>query len=100
MGLPEVISHSSLFTRMESSTPKSRGDPAELGVSEQVLGWGWSEIVGNFSYLSYLLPSFFFFLLFMSTPAAYVSFQARGLIRAVVAGLCHSHSNVGSKPLL
>ena len=40
-----------------------------------------------------------FFLLFMAAPAAYGSSWARGQIRAVAAGLCHSHSysNVGSE---
>ena len=31
---------------------------------------------------------------------AYASSQARGQIGAVAASLCHSHSNVGSKPSL
>ena len=43
---------------------------------------------------------FFFFLLFRAIPVAYGSSQAGGLIRAIVAGLHHSHSNVGSKPCL
>ena len=34
--------------------------------------------------------------LFMATPEAYRSSQARGQI----ASLCHSHSNVGSEPCL
>ena len=47
------------------------------------------------------LKSFFFFFgLFRATPAAYVSSQARGLIRAVAAGLHHSHSNIKSEPHL
>jgi len=29
---------------------------------------------------------------------AYGGSQARGLIRATAAGLCHSHSNAGSEP--
>ena len=33
-------------------------------------------------------------------PEAYGSSQTRGLIRAVAASLCHSHSNGGSKPPL
>ena len=43
---------------------------------------------------------FFFFLvfcLFRPTPAAYGGSQARGLIRAAVANLRHSHNNTGSK---
>ena len=44
--------------------------------------------------------SFFFFLLFMATPAAYESSQAKGLIGAAAAGLHHSHSNLGSESCL
>ena len=33
----------------------------------------------------------------MAAPPAYGSAQARGQIRAVAAGLRHSHGNVGSK---
>ena len=40
-----------------------------------------------------------FFLSFSrATPAAHGDSQARGLIRAVAAGLRQGHSNVGSKP--
>ena len=38
------------------------------------------------------------FCLFRAVPAAYRVSQARGLIRAVVTGLCQSHSNKGSEP--
>ena len=38
----------------------------------------------------------FCFLPFRAVPVAYVSFRARGWIRAIPAGLCHSHSNRGS----
>ena len=40
----------------------------------------------------------FYFFLFRATPAVYGSSWARSEIRAAAAGLCHSHSNVGSKP--
>ena len=43
----------------------------------------------------YFLFSFRFFPL-LGTRAAYGSSQARGQIRAVATGLCHSHSNAGS----
>ena len=33
----------------------------------------------------------------MATPMVYGGSQARGLIRATAAGLCQSHSNVGSE---
>ena len=43
--------------------------------------------------------SFFFFFVFLpfsrASPAAYGGSQARGLIGAVAAGLCQSHSNAG-----
>ena len=42
--------------------------------------------------------SFVFF--FRATSVVYGGSQARGLIRAIAASLCHSHSNVGSKPHL
>ena len=38
-----------------------------------------------------------FFCLFRDAPAAHGVSQARGLIRAVAAGLCQSHSNTASK---
>ena len=41
--------------------------------------------------------SFFFFLLFRTTPTAHGSSQARDQIGAIAAGLSHSHSKVGSE---
>jgi len=47
---------------------------------------------------------YFYFILFFwfvrDAPAAYRGSQARGGIAAVATGLCHSHSNSGSKALL
>ena len=40
---------------------------------------------------------FYSFFLFRAAPAAYESSQARGRIGAAAFGLCHSHSNSGSK---
>ena len=40
---------------------------------------------------------FVLFCLFRAAPTAYGSSQARGQIRAIVAGLCHSHSNARSE---
>ena len=37
---------------------------------------------------------------FRAASMAYGGSRARGLIRAVAAGLCHGHSNAGSKPHL
>ena len=48
----------------------------------------------------YFLLSFLFFFLFMDTPAAYGSSQAKGQIGAAAAGLRHSHSHTGSEPRL
>ena len=42
----------------------------------------------------------FFFCLFRATPEACGGSQARGPIGAEATGLCHSHSNAGSKPYL
>ena len=38
--------------------------------------------------------------LFRAAPVAYGGSQARALIRAGAAGLCHSHSHAGSEPRL
>ena len=38
------------------------------------------------------------FFLFRATPMADGGYQTRGLIGAAAVGLCHSHSNTGSKP--
>ena len=43
---------------------------------------------------------FFFSFLFRAVPTTCRSSQARGLIRTIPAGLCHTHSNTGSKPCL
>ena len=37
------------------------------------------------------------FFVLRAAPAAYGGFQARGLIGATAAGLCHSHSNTRSE---
>ena len=48
----------------------------------------------------FLFFFFFFFAFSRAAPVAYGGSQARGLIRAVAAGLYHSHSNSGSEPCL
>ena len=54
-----------------------------------------------FSGLSFKFGLFLFhLLLFRVTPMTYGGSQTRGQIRARAAGLCHSHSNVGSEPCL
>ena len=49
------------------------------------------------SYMIFLLAYLFFVFFFLrATPSAYGGSQARDVIRAVAAGLCHSHRNEGS----
>ena len=47
-----------------------------------------------------LLFLILFFAFFRVVPMLYGSSQTRDWIRAIAAGLCHSHSNVGSEPHL
>ena len=60
--------------------------------------------VGYLFYIQCICLGFFLLLfvcwLFRAAPKAYRSSQARGLIAATAAGLCHSHSNLGSEPHL
>ena len=54
-----------------------------------------------FFILFFIIFYFFVFLLFLGPlPAANGGSQARGLIGAVAAGLCQSHSNEESEPSL
>ena len=52
--------------------------------------------LAQYAFLSSNILFFFSFFL-RATLAAYGSSQARGLIRAIAAGLHHSHSNTGSE---
>ena len=61
----------------------------------------WGEVVPHCSFeRSYVFYFFNFFCLFRAIPAAYGDSQARRLIGATAASLCHSHSNARSKPHL
>ena len=56
----------------------------------------------HYRYLQKLILFYFYFLVFFfvfsrAVPAAYGGSQARGLIRAVAAGLHHSHGNARSE---
>lgn len=51
-------------------------------------------------FASSFLRNFFVFFLFRAAPLADGGSQARGRIRAVAAGLCHSHSKARSQPHL
>ena len=61
------------------------------------LGWNWVFLreagLGTHSF-------FGLFAISWAAPVAYGGSQARGRIRAVAAGLRHSHSNAGSEPHL
>ena len=50
--------------------------------------------------LHHCTTNLFFFAISWAAPVAYGGSRARGPIRAVAAGLRHSHSNSGSEPLL
>ena len=50
-----------------------------------------------FYFILFYLFYFILFYLFRAAPVAYVGSQARGLIGATAASLCHSHSNARSK---
>ena len=67
-----------------------------VDIKEAFHPWDKSHLIMMYN------PFFFFCLLPFSraTPMAYEGSQARGLIRAVAAGLRQSHSNVGSEPHL
>ena len=41
---------------------------------------------------------YFFLVISRAATMAYGGSQARGLIRAIAANLCHSHSNAGYEP--
>ena len=60
--------------------------------------------MAGLGHLSAFWPSInsclFFFVFSGAMGAAYGGSQARGLMGSVAASLCHSHSNVGSKPHL
>ena len=61
---------------------------------------GWdrsSHFYAHSSSPALTLFMYLFIVFSMAALMAYGGSQARGVIRAVVAGLCHSHSNAGSK---
>ena len=57
-----------------------------------VLKWCWVHFM--------VFCLFCLFAVSWAAPVAYGGNQARGLIGAVAAGLCQSHSNAGSEPRL
>ena len=73
----------------------------ECGEANSILLFLKSHYISNISRHTPLCILGFFFLfvfwLFRAAPMAYVISQARGEIRAAVAGLHHNHSNAVSK---
>ena len=67
-----------------------------------IVNWSICPI-STFSFVLFTLSislSIYLFCFFRATPTAYRRYRARGQIGAVAAGLCYSHSNVGSEPHL
>ena len=56
--------------------------------------------LATFYFLLFICLFIYLFRLFRAEPLAYGNSQARGPIRAIAAGLCHSHSNTRSEPCL
>ena len=67
--------------------------------SSQLSLYMWASSLKSrpFYFLFYYYYFFCFFAFSRATPAAHGGSQARGLIGAVAAGLCQSHSNAGSE---
>ena len=66
----------------------------DFGEAASSMNWYWSFFFFFFFF------AFWLFAISRATPMAYGGSQARGLIRAVAAGLRQSHSNEGSEPHL
>ena len=61
------------------------------------LKFGEKKILSSAIFVVTLTFILFYFCFFRATPVAYGSSQARGLIRAIAAGLHYSHSNARSE---
>ena len=69
-----------------------------LGLQNDILILFLHLIVGMLLFIYLFI--FCLFAISWAAPAAYGGSQARGVIGAVAAGLCQSHSNAGSEPRL
>ena len=79
--------------RVSTATSRKKDLPAE----------SFSRLTRKHIFLSFYFILFiylFIYLLFRATSSAYGGSQARGLIGAVAADLCHSHRNARSEPRL
>ena len=76
----------------------------QFSSSTQMAGLSLLKNISNvLSHSVFLFFGFFvclFFFPFRATPMTYGSSQARGQIGAAAVSLCHSHSNMQSKPYL
>ena len=70
-----------------------RPSPRKMGRAPFCILWSLSWL----PVFVFVLFYFYFYLLFRAAPAAYGGSQARGQIRAIAAGLHHSHSNARSE---
>ena len=95
------LHHSSWQCWILKLLSKARDRTLVLVDTSQV-GYHWATVVTLTSFLFVLFFGGFFGLLSFSrtAPVPYGGSQARSLIRAVRAGLRHSHSNTRSKPRL
>ena len=83
-----------------SPSPLSTPSPFSH-VQFPLLLYNCSSLFGKCECLSELqVWSFFFFVVFRATPAAYGGSQCRGPIEPVASSLHHSHSSAGSEPCL
>ena len=67
-----------------------------LNLFLQIISFNILVRLANFDELHFYFFFFFFFFFLRAAPMAYGSSQARDWIRAMAAGLFHSHSNAGS----
>ena len=75
---------------------EQQGPPKTFWEGVAPLSFLWNLVTPKLTEAFLYLISCFYFLLFRAAPVAHGSSQARGQIRAVAAGLCHSHSHTGS----
>ena len=87
-------SHKTVFTSGEHHNPRVVTFASDSESHNPLLRFSWFPRVANRIQENILL----FLCLFRAILVAHGGSQARGWIRAAATVLCHSHSNVGSKP--